>query len=233
MSRLAYHNDPSVKDKYVNRLAEHRRLEHLTQGVGWEHNGVTKGCAVGCTLEKYDHSLYPVELGLPEWLARLEDHLFEALPKGKAEQFAIDFLTAIPVGADIEPVRHRLAIVRQEAALERLKDNKEPYADQCRNAIGLVIAWHNSELINAGQESAAESAARSAAWSAESAARSAAWSAESAAQSAAWSAAWSAESAAWSAAWSAESAESAARPAARTNYYEWEAATLLRLLSEA
>src|SRR4051794_6556141 len=128
MSLVAYHNDSATKEKYVNRLAEHRRLEHLTQGAGWERNGRTKGCAVGCTLENYDHSLYPVELGLPEWLARLEDHLFEALPKGEAEQFAVDFLNAIPVGANVEPVRHRLGIMRQEAALERLKDNKEPYA---------------------------------------------------------------------------------------------------------
>lgn len=39
MKLLAYHNDPAVKTKYVNRLAEHRRLEHLVQGTGWKSNG--------------------------------------------------------------------------------------------------------------------------------------------------------------------------------------------------
>jgi hypothetical protein len=216
---LSYHNDPKIKQKYIHRLSEHRRLEHLTQGVGWEtENGTTKGCAVGCVLENYDHSLYPIELGLPEWLARLEDHLFEKLPKGEAEQFAVDFLAAIPVGKDIEPVRHRLAIIRQEAALVRLKDNTEPYAAECRNAINLVISYHNGCL----QGASSEWAARSAAWAAESAE----WAAWSAAE---W-ATWAARSAEW-ATWSA--AESAEWSAARLRYYQWEAATLLKLLSEA
>ena len=69
---------------------------------------------------------------------------------------------------------------------------------------------------------------RSAAWSAESAARSAAWSARSAA--------WSAESAARSAAWSAESAarsaESAARSAARSAAWKKMGDRFLEILEE-
>ena len=182
----AYHGDPAVKLKYTARMAEHRRMEHLTQGTGWEIDGdAVKGCAVGCTLERYDHDAYPAELGLPVWLARLQDHLFERLQKTEAEQFAVDFLDAIPVGADVEPVRHRLAILRHGLALERLGGNAAPYAVDCRNAIQMVIAWHQSML--AGEGSTSARSAESAAWSA-------AWSARSA-ESAAWSAAWSAESA--------------------------------------
>jgi len=160
---LSFHNDPAVKEKYVSRLEEHRKLEHLIQGTGWEtYNGSPKGCAVGCTLESYNHDRYETEIGLPEWLARLEDQLFEKLPKKEAEQFAVDLLNVIPVGVDVEPVRHRLAIARQELNLDRLKDNKEPYAVECRNAIQLVIAYHIQALGGSAAESAARSAAESA-----------------------------------------------------------------------
>ena len=178
---LSYHNDPKIKRKYVNRLKCHRRLEHLTQGIGFESNGTTKGCAVGCTLDNYDHSRYPIELGLPEWLARLEDYLFEQLPKGEAEQFAEDFLRMIPVGVNVEPVRHRLAVARIDQSLTRLESDKEQYADECRNALNLVKLWHQSQIDGKS------------------------------------------ESAAWS----------AARSAARSAHIKWEAATLLKLLSEA
>ena len=181
----AFHNDAAVKAKYQQRLAEHRAAERLIQGTGYDG---AKGCAVGCTLQNYDHTLYPAELGLPEWLARLEDRIFEGLPKGEAEQFAEDFLTAIPVGADVSDVRRKMAILRQQGNLTRLEGNTEPYAQQCRDAIRGVIAWHE-----AGEPEA-----------------------------------WSARSAAWSAAESAASAASAAE----FDYYRWESATLLRLLSE-
>ena len=152
----AFHNDPAIKAKYVARLQAHRAAERLVQGTGW--NGA-KGCAVGCTLENYSHARYVEELGLPEWLARLEDALFEGLPKGEAEAFAVDFLNTIPVGAAVSGVRHQLAILRQQGNLARLKDNPEPYAAECRAAIQGVIDWHQM-----GEPESARSAARSAAY---------------------------------------------------------------------
>ena len=156
----AFHGDPAIKKKYVDRMMEHRRLEHLTQGVGYcaDGSGVIKGCAVGCTLENYEHGRYPIELGLPEWLARLEDRIFEGLPKGEAEQFAVDFLNVIPVGADVSGVRHQLAILRNQDNLKLLEANKEPYAEQVRAAIRQVLEWLKNPLDEAAR-SAAESAA--------------------------------------------------------------------------
>jgi len=58
---IAYHGKQQIKDKYLSRVKAHREADALTQGVAWE-NG--KGCAVGCTLESYDHELYETELGL-------------------------------------------------------------------------------------------------------------------------------------------------------------------------
>ena len=213
---LSFHNDAAVKTKYVDRVKAHAAADRLVQGVGWEEG---KGCAVGCTFENYDHSRGPIEIGVPEWLMRLEDKVFEGLPKSDAMQWPVIFLEAIPVGVDLDPLRHKLAILRAERNLTILTNNKENYAIEVRAAIGAIIEYHKNSLVGFGTARSAESAAESAARSAESAAWSAAWSAESAA--------WSAESAAWSAASAAWSAASAVE-----NFYKAEAADLLKLLRE-
>ena len=142
----AFHGDPAIKAKYVNRLMQHRVAERLIQGTGWDLKR-GKGCAVGCTLENYDHDRYPLELGLPVWLARYEDLLFESLPKEQAEQFAIDLLNVIPVGADVRQVARKLSILRLEqlqsalllAPEKDLKDTEDALA-----VIQYVIKWHKT-----------------------------------------------------------------------------------------
>ena len=216
-----YHNDPFIKSKYIARVKAHRLADELIQGTGWE-NG--KGCAVGCTLESYDHSRYPIELGVVEGLARLEDHIFEALSPAEAMNWPEQFLSAIPEGID---ERKQMILLDQFQVfwLERQKTQiyggKYPQVitaiDRTIELLNCAISgdepskadWSAAEsAAGSAVESAVWSAAWSAVWSAAgSAARAAARSAAgSAAESAAWSAA---ESAAWSAAWSA--ARSAAR----------------------
>jgi hypothetical protein len=102
----AFHGDPAIKERYLARLKAHHAADEIIQGTGY--NG-THGCAVGCTLNQYDHRAYENELGLPRWLAHLEDRIFEGLPPVAAQRFAVDFLEAVPVGADVERVRWLLA----------------------------------------------------------------------------------------------------------------------------
>ena len=107
---LAYHNDPKVKARYLRRVARHRQLDQLVQGTGAEGSGKEfRGCAVGCTLNRYDHAAYPTELGVPELLARLEDRLFEGMSAADAQAWPERFLRAIPVGADLSLVWPRFA----------------------------------------------------------------------------------------------------------------------------
>ena len=108
----AFHNDVAVKKKYIKRVKAHRIADKLIKGKTWE-NG--KGCAIGCTLEAYDHSLYPIELGIPEMIARFEDCIFEGLPNGKSQEWPERFLKAINVGADLSRVGPKmlLAIVKR------------------------------------------------------------------------------------------------------------------------
>ena len=174
----AYHGDPAIKAKYIDRIRAHRAAEHLTQGIGWESDGLTRGCAVGCTLENYDHSLYPIELGLPEWLAHLEDCIFEGLPTDLAQAWPESFLEAITPGVDVEVVLHRLAMRRMDRLIALQTSLLGKHPDRVEDAIKLTIAslhqvraCHEAEAggnicdMRSAAESAAESAAWSAAWS--------------------------------------------------------------------
>jgi len=171
----AFHGDPAIKAKYLARVQAHAAADRLIQGTGWEEG---KGCAIGCTLEAYDHTRYPIELGLPEWLARLEDSIFEGFPKDEAMVWPESFLEAIHPGADLEPVRHKLAMRRIDRLTELQRGNLGEHGEasdsvihQTLSALEQVRRCHEAE---AGGNVCDVPAAWSAAWSA---AESAAWSA--------------------------------------------------------
>lgn len=156
MPLRAFHGAPELKAKYLNRVAQHRALDHLVQGIGW--NGMTKGCAVGCTLEAYDHVRYPIELGVPLQLAYLEDQLFEQQNVEDAQRWPERFLSAIPVGADLTRVWPEWAVwMLVDPAHGVIK-----YA--CGNgriakAIEQVAAIYRADVIEPDAELAAEAAA--------------------------------------------------------------------------
>lgn len=86
-----------TKTALLHRMAEHRRLDQLIQGMTWD-SLTQRGCAIGCLFHKYDHSLAPDLLGVPVWLAHLVDRLFENLPPDDARLWPEQFLTALPEG---------------------------------------------------------------------------------------------------------------------------------------
>ncbi len=222
---LSFHDDQAIKDKYIARTDAHLLADELIQGKGWDGK---KGCAVGCTLDKYDHSSYETELGLPEWLARLQDSLHEGQTLEDAQVFFKGFLRAIPVGKDLTLVKHKFCSYLMDENLKTLEevaktcdaDNSPEVAkaiEQVKSCVQEVKSLHE-KVISGGEWD--ESAARSAESAAEYAAWSAAWSA--------WSTARSTESAARSAAKSAESAARSAKSAA----YKKHADKLLEFLRE-
>ncbi len=223
----AFHGNSAIKVDRLARVAAHRAADDLQRGMTGEGG---KGCAVWCTLDAYDHARYPIELGIPEWLARVEDTLFEGMSIGRAMGWPTDFLEACAVGADLECAKAPFLIHVLRSTLKHFDHAANP---QVVAAVeGSIALWGRTDIGSADWESA-WSAARSAAESADSAAesaRSAAWSA--------WSAAWSARSAAWSAWSAAESADSAAESARSAAWSAWSAAydefadTLLTILRE-
>jgi hypothetical protein len=198
---LAYKNDEKLKEDFVNEIKWHEKQDKFIKGTYSEGTGDNfKGCAVGCSikslnklngtrLQTTNHKAYEKYLGLPEWLARLEDTIFEGLPTQDAKKWTLKFSKAIPVGADLKPVKYQFAIYLMKENIARVK-KLEIDTDLKKQVLSAI---KGSMKVN-------QTALDTGVW-AESAARSAAYSAESAAWSAARSAAYSAESAAWSAAY--------------------------------
>ena len=206
---LSYHNDENLKALVVAEMKNHQKKDQFIKGAYEKLNSKFKGCAIGCTIDSVnkifgrsyktsEHKVFEEALGIPEWLARLQDSFFENLPVGDNSQFAVDFLSAVPTGVNLEPVKWKFCSFILKEGIDRilLQHNlSEELMDQVVSAMRGVLNLHES-AINTGEWDleAAESAAWSALSAAESA-RSAAWSAESAAESAALSAAESARSA--------------------------------------
>jgi hypothetical protein len=67
----------------LRRIARHRNADEIVQGIGFDaglgKHG--KGCAIGCSLNKYDHNEYVRVLGVPLGVARLVDRIHDGLPR--------------------------------------------------------------------------------------------------------------------------------------------------------
>ncbi len=252
----SYKNDPQLKVLLLEETRAHREADQIVQGsYGDFIDGKWRGCAVGCAIhslnerlgtdyETSDHSALEEAVGWPEWLSRLNDTIFEHLPKEQAMLWPEQFAEAIPVGVSdqaFERVKWQFCAFLLKENIERVLslDIANELKKQVVDAIRQVLLVHESALEAGSWDGSAARAARSAAESARSAARSArsAWSAARSAARSAWSAAESARSAAgsaWSAAWSAWSAAESARSAAGSAAaYEKYAQELLRLLRAA
>src|SRR5258708_20723993 len=159
---IAYHGNTEIKKKYLDRLKAHRIADELVQGIGWETNGKSKGCAVGCTLDAYEHNRYETELGIPEHIARLEDSIFEGLSREKAMEWPEVFLTAIKPGADLSLVFPRFIIWLLIDPKDGVIKYAKGYAD-CEKAIrdvaDLYLKWEKTGKSPAGAARAAEPAA--------------------------------------------------------------------------
>lgn len=166
----AFHGDPAIKAKYIARVMHHQAADNLIRGTGWDGG---KGCAVGCTLEAYDHARYPIELGIPEWLARVEDRLFEGMGKSLAMQWPLWFLEAAPVGADLDSIKPAFLIMVLRSARENVKP---AFADVLAVIDRVIELWQRADLYSAEWHSQAMAASASA-WAAE-AAWASAWAAE-------------------------------------------------------
>ncbi len=212
---LAFHNDAKIKAKYLGRVKAHTKADEVVQGQYWQ-NG--KGCAVGCTIHGDEHSKYQTELGIPIMLARLEDRIFEGLPKAKAKKWPQQFLTAIKTGADLNGVadkflawlvRDLLRFAKRPDAIKAINTVADLYD---RRVLGEVVAV---ELWREARRAAAAAAA--AAYAADAAAAAAA--AYAAADAAADAAAYATTAAAYA--------------AARSNHYILMSEKLLELLKAA
>ena len=112
---IAYQGKEELKASLVEEMKLHREQDQIIKGTYGKTNGQFKGCAVGCSIHSLnvrmkkewntnEHGVYEIELGIPRALAYIEDRIFEGLPDGKAQDFAVNFLEAVRVGSDLRLV---------------------------------------------------------------------------------------------------------------------------------
>ena len=163
------------KKDFVKELKNHQKLDAFIKGK--YDSGDGKGCAVGCSLmsvakinnehfAKDNHSLYEKYLGIPEWLARVEDTIFEGVSLKRSKTWPVEFAQAIPIGVDLESIKSKLMIVVMKRNLKNFDHDKYP---QVKSAIDNVIKlWKRKDIGSQDwQETAyAADAARYAAYAA-------------------------------------------------------------------
>ena len=196
------------KEDFVSEMKMHQAADNFLKGT---YDDGDQACSVGCalksvaklkgiSLEFNEHKEFENHLGIPEWMARLNDAIFEGVSLERSKLWPVEFAEAINDGSDLDKVKTPFLIFilkNSLASIRNAKYDQDKFSDvknaidQTESAVIEMIRCHENGLDLTAAKSAAESA-------------------KSAAKSAAWSAAESAESAAWSAAWSAESARSAA-----------------------
>jgi hypothetical protein len=146
------------KADFVKELEVHQKADRFAKGLYGNMEGFTKGCAVGCSLESIartkklkfrydDHSLYPVHLGIPEWLARVEDSIFEGLPLERSKKWPVEFAQAINEGADLEKVKGPFLISTLKETLKTF--DHSAYPDVKAAVDGSIALWEREDIGSA------------------------------------------------------------------------------------
>jgi hypothetical protein len=263
MTMLSYHNDSSLKARFLGHIERHRKDDAFLRGTyGTMQDGKFRGCAVGCSIRSLDeidgrplklengsHKDLAERLGIPLILARLEDCIFEGLPATEAMIWPGLFASAIPVGKDLSQVWDKFAYwllvgdvgVVKLAKTERSKAAIEAVAQlYLRKLSGEQVErveWQQARSATAYAAYAATAAATAAtAATAAAAAAATAYAATAAAAAAtAYAAAYAtADAADATAAYAtADAADAAAYAYARQKHYTKMAEKLLQLMGEA
>jgi len=113
----AFNADPDLKETLILKAKEHRLADEYIKGTYGEHqkDGPFKACSLGCTIFDINaikglsgslsgYAFLAQELDIPEFIAHLQDCIFEGLEADLATHWTERLLTSIPVGADLTPV---------------------------------------------------------------------------------------------------------------------------------
>ena len=244
-----------TKKEFVKETIAHQKADNFFKGV---YSAGEKGCAVGCALKSVaklkriklsydDHSQYETHLGIPKWLAYLEDMIFEGVSSNRSKSWPLEFAKSINEGADLDKVKNPFIIYLMKENLKlirSLKYEEDKYPEIKKmikkaeaiflEAIKAQKLGNSKKILNARSKlSLARHKARSMSWSSS-------WS--SAAKDAAWAASWALDSAELASrgasiciarsTHSAAMARTSAGSGLESQFYERFANKLLKLLKE-
>lgn len=123
----AFHNDIAVKDKLIAHLKAHYDADEIIKGIYW---GNGKGCAIGCAIHSNDHGLYEKLFDIPEWLARVQDRIFEGLPNDKAKKWPLLFTKSVKIGVDLNKIKIPFLMFVVESNLYKFDHKEFPKAKE-------------------------------------------------------------------------------------------------------
>ena len=172
----AFHGDPRLKSQLIEMARQHRVADEYIAGTYADDSGDTfRGCSVGCTVRDIndltgesggyaDHAYLAEQLGVPEFVTRLQDAIFEGLPQDQRSGWTERLLTAIPEGADLTPALPRFLLTVQERNAEQIDREASPdvYAAALQ-VLDVLRRW----VDTGGVDGSAVWSARSAALAAE------------------------------------------------------------------
>jgi hypothetical protein len=169
----AFHGSKELKHKYIDRINAHVAAGELSQRTGYQPrgpNGKPIGGFIGCTFDDYDMfdlTAQSEEIGVPEWLLRLLDQIFDGLLVSESKKFAADVWPAVNIGANLEPLKHKFFTYLLEENVENASSLAIPdtLKKQLVNAIRGVLALHE-RAITSGEWDAEAAASAEAAWTA-------------------------------------------------------------------
>lgn len=171
---LSYKNDPELKAKAVADAKSHAEMDRLISGDYYLNGGEDwKGCSVGCFTRNPDggHEMYPDLLGLPEWLAHLQDRIFEGLDAEHRKWWHTAMFEAIPVGVSLERVLPKIIYWTLTEGLEGSYDRERlPDVAKAVDAMAaLHRRWADGDKPSDEEFSRVAAGAAGAAWTAEAA----------------------------------------------------------------
>ena len=152
------------KVKYLKLAKQHREADRFLQGSWIEKGkgeaGMHRGCFYGCIMQRKEDVLSSASktMGLPEWIVRVSEKIFEGLPKDLAKEFPVKLLEAIPTTADTTQMwkdwHYTVLMDKKHGQYKNCGDNEE-----CKKAIKQCADLFKDEEID---KEKAESALRAA-----------------------------------------------------------------------
>jgi hypothetical protein len=124
----------------------HYAADMLVQGTyGSDESGAFRGCSVGCHVHHISssyrgvshHAAIAGHYGYPEWLVRLQDTIFEGLPRIECNRWHVQLagtLYTLPDDYDWQAAMHRVLVATLRVAL--------PHAGTAAPVVQAVIILH-------------------------------------------------------------------------------------------
>lgn len=158
MKQISFHGKQENKDAVLADIAKHEEMDAYIKGVYWDEIQ-QKGCAIGCLIKSGNHADYEEKFGIPKWLARLEDRIFEGLDIKESKKWPRRFMEAMPIGMD---GKYFDAVFRY-IAIKRIDSTPEIVDEACKQAVANIRQLHVTNEQDSAVWSAASLAASSAA----------------------------------------------------------------------